>query len=401
MGTVTIDGVTYPDESFAKVREIDRELTEIERGLEFLLNLTPVNTAEAWVDFEKGGFGTVPSLRSRPLNYEADLVRRRLYNLELERIDDEALHELIKEKRDEIGRMITLLEDRDTSRFVHESLQLFGDVSGALVAEAYDLLEVIDPRSAPDSRVGATAFAEAAEQELALYRSRYEGFAAELEVRSDISDLMVSHGRFLIPSNIALRSRRVDPLIQHEIGTHVVTFENARVQPLQLLTVGLPGYDETQEGLAVLAEYVTGGLDPQRLRLLAARVVAVAQMLDGAEFMEIFSELHDKHDFHARVAWGITVRVARSGGLTKDVMYLRGISRVLEFVSEWKTIEPLLLGKLSLDHVPLIEDLKDRGVLRPAWITPRWAEGSEAGDRLSRVYEGIRVRDLVEEVVAA
>jgi uncharacterized protein (TIGR02421 family) len=378
--------------------EIGRDLTEIEREIEFLLNLTPVNTADAWIDFERGGFGTAPSLRSRPLGYEADLVRRRLYALEIERIDDTAIRGLYKEKRDEIGRMITLLEDRDTSRFVYESLQLFGEVSDALVADAFGLLDTIDTRSAPDSRVGARAFAEAAEQELATYRSRYEGFAAELEVRSDISDLMVSHGRFLIPSNIALRARRVDPLIQHEIGTHVVTFENARIQPLQLLTVGLPGYDETQEGLAVLAEYVSGGLDPQRLRLLAARVVAVARMLEGAEFLDIFGELHDKHEFHPRVAWGITSRVVRSGGLTKDVIYLRGISRVLEFCAERKTIEPLLLGKLSLDHVPLIEDLRERGVLRPVWITPRWTEGPEAEERLARVYEGMRVRDLVEEV---
>lgn len=390
-----------PDGAFTKALEIDRELTGIERELEFLLNLTPVNTAEAWTDFEKGGFGTVPSLRSRPLGYEADLMRRRLYDLELEGIEDEALHELFKEKRDEIGRMITLLDDRDTSRFVYESLQLFGEVSDTLIADALDLLGAIDTTAASDTRVGANAFAEAAERELDFYRGRYEGFAAELEIRSDISDLMVSHGRFLIPSNIALRARRVDPLIQHEIGTHVVTFENGRVQPLQLLTVGLPGYDETQEGLAVLAEYVTGGLDPQRLRLLAARVVAVARMLDGAEFLDIFGELRQRHGFHARVAWGITIRVVRSGGLTKDVIYLRGISRVLEFVSEWKTLEPLLLGKLSLDHAPLMEDLKERGILRPVWITPRWVEAAGAEERLARVYEGISVRDLVEEVAVA
>jgi uncharacterized protein (TIGR02421 family) len=212
---------------------------------------------------------------------------------------------------------------------------------------------------------------------------------------------MVSNGRFLIPSNIALRARRVEPLIQHEIGTHVVTFENGRVQPLQLLTMGLPGYDETQEGLAVLAEYVTGGLDPQRLRLLAARVIAVDRMLEGAGFHDVFEELREQHCFHPRVAWGIAIRVVRSGGLTKDVIYLRGISRVLDFLSEWKTIEPLLLGKLSLDHVPLVGDLKERGILRSVWITPRWAEGPEAEERLARVFEGISVRDLVEEVAVA
>ena len=380
--------------------EIDRALTEIERELWFLLNLTPVNTAEAWLDFEKSAFATVPTLRSRPIEFDPDLVRRRLYDLELEKIEDGSLSALFREKRDEIGRMITLLEDRDTSRFVYESLQLFGEVGDALVEEARELLRTIDTDPPSDRRVGADAFAEAAQRELDRYRDKYEGFAAELEVRSDISDLMVSHGRFLIPSNIAVRERRVEPLIQHEIGTHVVTFENGRVQPLQLLTVGLPGYDETQEGLAVLAEFVTGGLDPQRLRLLAARVVAVDRMLEGAEFLDVFEELHDQHSFHPRVAWGITTRVMRSGGLTKDVIYLRGISRVLEFASERKSIEPLFLGKLSLDHVPLVEDLKDRGILRPVWITPRWAEGPIAENRLARVYEGMRVRDLVEEVAA-
>jgi uncharacterized protein (TIGR02421 family) len=297
--------------------------------------------------------------------------------------------------------MVTLLEDRDTSRFLYESLQLFGELGDPLVDDAHELLGRISTETLPDSRVGASAFAEAAQREMDFYRERYQGFAAEFEVRSDISDLMVADGRFLIPSNIAVRARRVEPLIQHEIGTHVVTYENGAKQPFKLLTVGLPGYDETQEGLAVLAEFVVGGLDPQRLRLLAARVVAVDRMLNGAEFLEIFEDLHENYSFPARVAWGITIRVVRSGGLTKDVIYLRGISRVLEFVAERKTIEPLLLGKLSLDHVPLVEDLRDRGVLNPVWITPRWAEGPDADERLARVYDGMSVHDLVQEVAAA
>ena len=49
-------------------------------------------------------------------------------------------------------------------------------------------------------------------------------------------------------------------LLQHEIGTHVVTHVNGSRQPLRLLGAGLAGYDETQEGLAVFAEYLVGGL---------------------------------------------------------------------------------------------------------------------------------------------
>ena len=380
---------------------IDHALTEIERGIDLLLNITPVNAAEAWVDFERGGFAGVPALQSRPLSFEPDLFKRRLYDLEIERVADPALENLFLVKRDEIMRQITLLEDRDTSRFMYESLQLFGEVGAELVADATELLESIPPTAPRDSQVTASAFAEAAQREVDAYRDRYPAFAAEIEVRSDLSDLMVSHGRFLIPASAVFRSKRVNALIQHEVGTHVVTYENGREQPLRLLTVGLPGYDETQEGLALLAEFVCGGLDPLRLRLLAARVIAVDRLIDGADFLEIFKELHEDHALAPKTAWSVTVRVARNGGLTKDVIYLRGISRVLEFVTQRKTIEPLLVGKLSLENVPLVEELIERGILRPPWIRPRWTEGNCAKQRLERAYEGMQVRDLIENGAVA
>ena len=65
---------------------------------------------------------------------------------------------------------------------------------------------------------------------------------------------------------------RVGASLQHEVGTHLVTYYNGLEQPLRLLHVGLAGYDETQEGLAVLAEYLVGGLSRSRLRTLAERV---------------------------------------------------------------------------------------------------------------------------------
>jgi uncharacterized protein (TIGR02421 family) len=381
--------------------EIDHALTNMEREIELLLNLTPVNAAEAWADFERGGFASVPALQSRPLSFEPDLVKRRLYDLEIERVEDPALENIFLAKRDEIMRQMLLLEDRDTSRFMYASLQLFGDVGEALVADATDLLETI-PVSAPrDSFVTAAAFAETAQRELDAYRDRYPGFAAELEVRSDLTDLMVSHGRFLVPSTAVFRSKRVNALIQHEVGTHVVTYENGKEQPFKLLAVGLPGYDETQEGLALLAEFVCGGLDPLRLRLLAARVVAVDMVIQGADFLEIFKKLREGHDLAPKSAWGVTTRVARNGGLTKDVIYLRGISRVLEFVSQRGTIEPLLVGKLSLDNVPLVEELIEREVLKPPRIRPHWVEGDEAQRRLTRAYDGMQVRELIDSAAAA
>ena len=63
--------------------------------------------------------------------------------------------------------------------------------------------------------------------------------------------------------------------IHHEVGTHLVTQVNGMAQPVKVLGTGLAGYDETQEGLAVLAEIACGGLTSFRLRQLAGRVLTV------------------------------------------------------------------------------------------------------------------------------
>jgi uncharacterized protein (TIGR02421 family) len=388
--------VTSPTQHLAPALDVDARLTEIERGLNMLLNVTPVNAAQAWADFERSDFGTAPILRLRSLEFEPDLVRRNLYNLDIENVTDPALHALFRVKRDEISRQITALEDRDTSRFVYASLQLYGGIGQPLASTAEELLETI-PTEAPRARsVTAGAFAEAARAECDRYRAVYPGFPAHVEVRDDVSELMVSFGRLLIPEAATFRADRVEPLLHHEVGTHVVTYQNGARQPLTLLTIGLPGYDETQEGLAVLAEYLTGGLDSRRLRVLAARVVAISKMLDGADFLEIFESLRDAHGMPVRTAWSIAIRVVVGGGSVKDAIYLRGITRILEALAEGSSLDVLFVGKLSLDHIPLIQDLVDREVLHAPWVRPRWLDMPGAQERLDKLRGGASVTELYE-----
>ena len=390
---------TAPDLSSALA--VDIRLTEIERELNLLLNVTPTNAAEAWRDFERSGFESAPILQSRSLDFDPDLVKRDLYNVEIERVEDSALNSLFRAKRDEIARQITLLEDRGTSRFRYGTLQLYGEPGQSLIATARSLLARIDPQPITSSSVTATAFAKAARTELESYGASYPGFPVAVEVRDDVADLMVSFGKLLIPATACFREDRVEPLIQHEIGTHVLTYRNGDSQPLKLLAVGLPSYEETQEGLAVLAEYVVGGLDPRRMRVLAARVVAASMMLGDADFVEIFHHLTDEHGFAPRTAWSLTTRVTYGGGSTKDIMYLRGIERVLGYFAEGRSIDPLLAGKLSLDHAPLVEELIAQGVLQPPWARPRWLSAPGAEKRLERMREGMSAADLLEMDVAA
>ena len=66
--------MTSSTQHLAPALDVDARLTEIEREVNLLLNMTPVNAAQAWVDFERGAFETVPTLRLRPLEFEPDLV---------------------------------------------------------------------------------------------------------------------------------------------------------------------------------------------------------------------------------------------------------------------------------------------------------------------------------------
>jgi uncharacterized protein (TIGR02421 family) len=380
---------------------VDARLAEIEREVNLLLNATPTNGVAAWKDFDRSGFESAPTLASRPLDFDPDLVKRNLYDIEIERVENPALTSLFIAKRDEIARQITMLEDRGTSRFRYGALQLYGEPGETLIATARSLLATIEPQPITAKSVTAAAFANAAQAELESYQSVYPAFPVAVEVRDDVADLMVSFGRLHIPATAAFREDRVEPLIQHEVGTHVLTYRNGDCQPLKLLAVGLPSYEETQEGLALLAECLVGGLDPRRMRVLAARVVAASMMLAGADFIGIFRQLTDFHGFAPRTAWSVTTRATYGGGSTKDIIYLRGIERVLRYFAEGRSIDPLLAGKLSLEHAPLVEELIEQEVLKPPWVQPHWLSAPGAGERLERVRDGMTAADLLEMDVAA
>ncbi len=265
---------------------------------------------------------------------------------------------------------------------------------------AYEVLDRVPSRSRDESPRGAAdakAFAARATEEMEYYRRIHPHVSGAVEIRKDILGVMVSHGRLLVGARTSVPTSRIEALLAHEVGTHVVTYVNGRAQPFRQLAIGLPGYDELQEGMAVLAEYLVGGFSRPRLRLLAARVLAAHRMLEGGDFVEVFRELDRAHDFAQRTAFSVTMRVFRGGGLTKDVVYLRGLRGVLDYLREGGALEPLLVGKLGPDHIPIIEELQWRKVLHPPPLRPRYLEDPAALQRLDRVRRGVSVLDLVSK----
>jgi uncharacterized protein (TIGR02421 family) len=379
------------------VRQADEELAEIEASFDALLAVTPVNTAEAWQEFCASGHERVPALRYRMLAVDPELVKRRLYDLPLERLEDPVLALLLRDKRRELDRQLCLLEERDGPRFLPGSIQLYGGVDDALVAEAEAILAAVPPPGpAAGPLCDSAELAARARAEL----DHYGPLGVAVHVRDDIPACIVSHGDLLVPQRIAVSPARVEALIQHEIGTHVVTYLNGRSQPLRLFAAGLAGHEALQEGLAMFAEYLVGGFNRMRLRLIGARVVAVRRLIEGATFPAVVGELTQRHGLPLRAAFGLAVRAFRGGGLTRDAIYLRGLLQLLAYLAGGGALEPLLVGKLAVDQVPLVEELVRRQVLRPARLRPRWLDAPGAEARLERARAGLRPVDLVEPIEA-
>ena len=386
---------------FKSVKMIDRRLNDISKSFSFLLQVTPVNAEAAWEEFQRGRFDVEPRYYYRPLVIDATELKRQLFSIPTGSIEDPTLGELFHQRQDELDRKITMLCDIGTKRFVLGSRQVYGEISADLLNLAHNLLKTISHRSRDDGSRGeldAAEFAVRATQEIDYYRAQLPEFTAEAIIRDDMySGLMCSDGHLLIGRNTRVPRNRVEALLQHEIGTHLLTYYNGLVEPFQLLHTGLAGYDSLQEGIAVLTEYLVGGLSKPRLRLLAARVVAVQMLLSGAGFVETFRSLTKEFGFRRRTAYTITMRIFRGGGFTKDAVYLRGLVEILDYLGEGGKLDPLFVGKIASEHIRFIRELLHRKMIDPPALLPRYLQMPGVQDRILALSAGKTVLDLIKK----
>jgi uncharacterized protein (TIGR02421 family) len=282
---------------------------------------------------------------------------------------------------------LTMLASRNTPAFLYASLMLYGPFERPLLEAANTILEMVAPdqgRDPDDELIGATEVREAARRLVRRYREASPEFVARISLREDIgAGLMVSGRNLLISTATRMRRSRLDALLQHEVSIHLLTFINGNSQGLKIFGSGLAGYEGIQEGLGVFAECVVGGLTAARLRLLAARVVAVDAMIEGASFVESFRLLREGHGFGARIAFGIAERAYRSGGLAKDAIYLRGFREVMRVLADGGDLSAFWFGKIAAAHVPVVEELSLRGLLDRPRSIPAFLARPEAQQRIA------------------
>ena len=177
-----------------------------------------------------------------------------------------------------------------------------------------------------------------------------------------------------------LTPARIQGLIAHEIGTHVVRYVNGKQSRLKLLGTGLYQYEQGEEGLATYREQCAQSLGGYT-GLEAYFSIGLAKGLDGGllrNFAQVHAILTDYYFVienttlrHAKVlAWNRCLRIFRgTSGLvagvvfTKDLIYRHGNIR------HWEAVKNGTLTTINIDsgkfdptnqqHVIFLQKLKD------------------------------------------
>ena len=299
---------------------------------------------------------------------------------------------------EELEKQLSMLKERGTRNFFYSSIRLFHGVEKDLKKEAESILSVLGEEQEvdPSEMMDALEFKKMAEDEFDFFRKQDPNFSSHVHIKKDLNIMMVSQGEFYLPEQYRLTHKEAQALLQHEIGTHVLTYYNGSQQPLTQLKAGLADYDTLQEGIAVMAEYLSGSLTPNRLRTLAGRVIAGDALVQGCDFKEMFDLLKNTYGFSKDRAFNIVSRMFQGGGFLKDIIYLKGFVQLRHYLNSGGDLEVLLAGKFALHHVNIIRELIDRDVLVAPKIKPRYLNMDCFEDQMKEINAGTYLAQMIK-----
>ena len=366
---------------------VDRELYKLTKTLEVLTYVTPMNLEAEQKKFIANNGNKNPDFKYKQIVEHPFEFKRKLYALPLEYVKDITIAKLyrdvIQSYSDKIGMLSTIGEDK----FFYNSLRYFGQPNETDLKDAHFILSC--PNDEKKSKlIDIEEVKDVFEKEIKEY-----GFKADVEITKNITaEIMVINfkKKVLLKHGAKLSLDSVKALVHHEIGVHMVTTMNALEQPLNIFKLGFPTNTYTQEGIAVLTEYLSGHLTIKRLKEIALRVIAIDMMINGLDFKSVYHELVNTYYLNKDDAFILSTRIFRGGGFTKDHLYLKGFIRILKHYKEGRSLDALLIGKNSIAYLDVFEEMIARKLAKPPkYITHILKDPKKCSPQVNYVISGL------------
>lgn len=301
---------------------------------------------------------------------------------------------LIKRQCDEYRRAVQMLSVRGTPAFAEISMELYGSPHDAFYSGGprlselgtllFDVLTALDVQLQSDADIKHYTPEQAQailQQRLGSFFDKHPGKVTVVVNDDMVADAAAGADSIKLSQKAMFSDRDLRYLEVHEGWVHVGTTLNGAMQPYCFfLSKGSPSSSVIQEGLAVITEVVTFASYPARVRKIINRVIALEKIRQGADFIDIYRYFlesgmsqDDGYNNAVRLFRGST---PTGGPFTKDLAYAKGFVLIYNFIrfaisQQRVDLIPLLFsGKLVLDDLPLLADLRDTSLLVPPVYLP-------------------------------
>lgn len=374
--------------------DIDRRLVEVARNLHLLGAISwPEQVIDVFLaDWHKRQ-PRLPAVE-RPAPVARDIIDRLRALTDVP--EDEPIARFLRDTALSYLRACRIISGAGTEAGFATSCELYGTPAELLPGSS------ITHRQAADRILEVTAPLEAATREgdgdycipapvVAMeMKQRFAAFfgehAPDVVIDSTLSaKAAASATRVRLRGGTCFSEEDIEQLTAHEGFVHAATSLNGRRQPtLTALSLSAPRTTATQEGLATLAELITGAMDLARLRRLALRVVAIDHAISGADFIDVFRFFLEQGQSEPESAYS-AARIFRAGDVrgrhvfTKDVVYMRGLLAVHTFLRRAiidvrpELVARLFVGRLTASDVLRLEPHFADGTIAPPLFVPEWA----------------------------
>lgn len=376
----------------ALLKEAAAEILDAQRPIRVLRAIAWPEEVER--EFFAGGAKALPrpAYRVAP---EVAVSLERFRALESRVSGDNAIERFLRDTCVSLATAARMLSTVGTKDFYYHSVELYGrpaSLSADRKTTNLDLArhfeQVIAGYSPPLADVDQAVLT--AEEAAAILEQRFSSFFPGRGIRVTVADgiaaqASASADEIKLKRGARFSARDLRQIEFHEGQVHVATALNGRAQPVTpFIGSPSPRTTSTQEGLAVLTEFLTRSTSLPRIRRLSDRTLAIQLAEEGADFLDLYRFFLGR-DNDPTAAFDSARRVCRGGlvtggaPFTKDGCYLDGLLRVTNFLrvalvkGNSHFVRMLFAGKLAIEDVPLFDRLAREGLVHEPAYVPHWA----------------------------
>jgi uncharacterized protein (TIGR02421 family) len=350
----------------------DLLFNEIFHDFNFLDYMNPLNSFnenERFFEHWESKKEYNPQFEYRPVPRKLKVWKEKLAQLSF---GESSIERAYDQARKEWLTSFELIEHRDTPELSEISKKLFGAPTDEIINECRKELKLGRHLEWTEPAVmGVKGLAEKIRER--LREDQIEGWDVMEDKDAVVLAFVDSSKRKIrLQTGCLLTRTMVKRLIHHEVSIHVYRSVNSERQPYRLFQTGFPQHLITEEGLALEMEERMHLQTPQVKKRYAGRVIA-ASLAPTRSFFELFRNLREY--FPDEDAYSLTQRSKRGlkdsskpGGFVQDHIYWQGKKLVQKLPRS--DLRLLFTGKISVSHIPLVQDMIDRNEISQPMLLP-------------------------------